>query len=284
MSEVLEKKAVKVQYRYIPRRVHNISNKTHVLYDGKLASSIDKFHVCRDRSGKYVLNLTPKEKMMLQKGLGVSAADLNTNIRDNEYLRGLYTEMPKGGLNLDLSDPRDFLIDKLLQGYTNVIAPDLASRKQKASYRYVRIFEEDELDTELSASDTKKTAYKFLGALEESRERMIMYLLNEGKKLHPSIDTKNLRGEVNKRMELSHAKFVAALEDPLFNEKGMLNMAVIVGTVDFRSNLYLYNGVPLAPEGEPATLVNAANFLKAKDQGQMRVAISKETLEAFEKI
>ena len=283
MSEVLEKQAIKVDYKYIPKRVHGITNKNHVLYDGKLASSIDKFHCCRTADGRYVLRLSAKEKMWVQKELGISAVDLNTNIPNNPYLQALFTEMPKAGLMLDISKAKDLLIDRLLQGYSNVIAPDIASKKNKASYRYVRVFEEDELEVELAASDTRKVAYKLLGKLEESREQMIMYLLNEGKKLHPSINDRTLRGDVNKRMELSHGKFVASLEDPLFLEKGMLNMGVIVGVIDFKSNLYFYEGQPLALETEPATLINAALYLKDKKQGAIRVAISKETLTAFDK-
>jgi hypothetical protein len=264
-------------------RVLGINNNNLFLYDGKLASAIDKFHVFRGADGRYVLNLSKAEKTWVIKQLGISEDDLNTNITNNPYLKALYTEMPKAGLRLDIAQAKDLLIDRLLQGYSNVIAPDLASKKKKVSYRYVRVFAEDELEVELAASDTKKTAYKLLGKLEDSREQMIMYLLNEGKKIHPSIDDRKLRGEVNKRMELSHGKFVAALEDPLFLEKGMLNMGVIVGVVDFRSNLYFYEGQPLAPEGEPATLINASIYLQDKKQGPIRVALSKETLDAFNK-
>ena len=110
---------------------------------------------------------------------------------------------------------------------------------------------------------------------------MIMYLLNEGKRLHPQISNKDLRAEVNKRVELSHSKFLKTVTDKLFVEKGILNMAASVEVVDFRNNMYFYEGAPLAEDGEPSHIGNAALFIKGTKRGSMRVAISKATLDKF---
>jgi hypothetical protein len=281
MNETDTVKVLQVKYKYIPKKKFNITNPKHVLYDGKLDSSIDRFPVLRKEDGKYVLNMTEEEKEFIISGLNLKDTDLNLNDRKNEYLTNISIEMPKGGLTLNIAEPYDLLVDKLLQAYDNFIAPSLKAKNNKASYRYVRVFKEDEIDSILETADVKKEFYKALGSLESSREKMVMYLLNEGKKVHPKIGDKTLRNEVNTRAELSQTKFLKAVKDPMFVEKGMLNMAVLLSIVDLRSNLYFFEGQALAPDGEPATLKNASLFIKSKKNGSLRVAISKATLDAF---
>lgn len=270
-----------VRYKYIPRRVRGVLDPKHLLYDGKLDSSIDSFSVLKNSSGKYVLGITPEEEAFIVEGLGLNPGDLNSGNRDNTYLQSINIEMPKAGLQLNINDPWDFLTDKILSAYTNVFAPNNKSKNKKKSYRYVRLQASDEIDTLLENSDQRKKAYKLLGTLEESRERMIMYLLNEGVRIHRQIDTKEVRKLVNDRVEKSYTRFISALEAPLFKEKGIINMAVIVGVVDVKSKLHFFDERPMASEGEPATLTNAALFLKDKTNAQIRVAITKETVNAF---
>lgn len=276
-----EIKPIKVKYKYIPRRVRGVNDPKHVLYDGKLDSAIDSFPPLRNQSGKYVINMSTKEKNFIIKEAGLNIQDLNLSDRNNEYLPKLNIEMPKSGITLNLNDPHDLLKDKILQAYHNVIAPNDKSKYMKASYRYVRLMENEETDALLQVSDLRKEAYKLLGALEESRNRMIMYLLNEGVRMHRQINSKEVRKLVNQRVELSYKKFITTLKDELFEEKGIINMAVIIGTIQEKSKMYFFDGMPLASEGEHANLTNAALFLKDKANSQIRVAITKEATDGF---
>jgi len=145
----------------------------------------------------------------------------------------------------------------------------------------MRIKADEEVDMLLETSDLRKKAYKMLGTLEESREKMIMYLLNEGVRLHRQISIKDVRKLVNERVEKSYTKFISTLEEPLFLEKGIINMGVVVGSIKEKNRLYYYDEQPMASEGEPATLTNAALFLKDKTNAQIRVALTKDTVDGF---
>jgi hypothetical protein len=101
--------------------------------------------------------------------------------------------------------------------------------------------------------------------------------------VHPQIATAELKRLVNDTVEKSYEKFISVLGDELFNEKGMLHMAVVMGVVELRSNMYYYENVPLSHEGEVATLPNAAVYIRSKENGDVRLAISKKTLDQFEK-
>jgi hypothetical protein len=280
-SKGLPEANTKVRYQYIPRRLRGVNDPKHILYDGKLDSSIDKFYVLRGPSGKYSINLTEEEREFVIDGLRLNKHDLNLGDKKNEYLQSITIEMPKAGIQLDISEPWDFLVDKILQSYNNVIAPNKKSSKRKASYRYARIKADEEVDNLLETADLRKKAYKLLGNLEESREKMIMYLLNEGVRLHKGIATKEVRRLVNDRVEKSYKIFIEALEDKMFIEKGAINMAVILGVVKEKNGLYYYDEQPMASEGEPARLSNACLFLKDKTNSQIRIALTKETINGF---
>jgi hypothetical protein len=94
--------AIPVRYEYIPRRVTGVTNKNHLLYDGKLDGSIDRFSVLRSETGKYQVSITPKEQKWLEEGLGLEYGTLNTGRRNNEYFQNFRIEIPKSGIRLDI--------------------------------------------------------------------------------------------------------------------------------------------------------------------------------------
>jgi len=274
-------KTGRIDYKYIPRRVFGITDKKHVLFDGKLDGSIDYFPPRRTESGRYDIRATEAELEWIEKKMELAPGTLNVNNRDNEYFSKMMVEMPKSGKILNLDDPYDYLVDAVLMSYDNVFAKGIKNKDAKRSYRYVRIVEDEETNLILEVSDQRKEAYKTLGALEESREKMIMVLLNSGRRLSPQISTKELRRKVNELVEENYGKFNAEMKDPLFDVKGLLNMAVITGAVEVSRGLYYYKQEPLAFKDEPASFNNAILFLADKANAEIRAAIGKDTLNEF---
>lgn len=271
----------KVMFRYMPRRVYGITNPKHVLYDGKNDSSIDTFYVLRDETGRWKLSLSETEENWIMDELNLDPGDLNTNDKNNEYLKSIAIEMPKHGISLNTERAFDLLTERVLIAYNNVFSPNSKSKKNKASYRYVRLKENEETQIYLEEADLKKTVYKLLGKLEDSRERMIMYILNTKVRLNPRIPTSDLRKMVNISAERDPKVFTKTLDDPLFTEKGLLNMGVILKVIEIKSNFYYYDDIPLAFEGTVATLQNAATFLADKTNGDINLAISEKVLNEF---
>jgi len=279
--ETKVKKSVSVRYKYIPKRIKGVTNSKHPLYDGKLDSAIDKFSVLRNASGRYVLDLSEDEQKFIEEGLGLMKEDLNTHDRNNVYLKEFSIEMPKAGIHLDISKPYDLLVDKILRAYDNVVAPNNRVIKQKASYRYVRLKKDDEVLLSLEKSDDRKKAYKLLGALEGSRERMLLFVINSGRRILPSISDPELRQLVNKAVDTNEKSFIKTLEDPLFVEKGIIRLGAIQKVVKVISGMYYYNEAPLAFEGKAATLSQAATYLKDVEQGDLKLAISEKVINEF---
>ena len=272
---------VQVNYKYIPKKVFGVTDKRHPLFDGKLDESIDTFSVLQSNTGKYLIDVPFEHLTRLEEEMNLDPGSLNVNNRNNEYLQRLSVEVPKFGVQLDLNDPFDYLRDGILKAYDNIFAPNLKEKGNKASYRYVRTQGDEETDMILEVSDNRKTAYKLLGALEESRERMIMVLLNDGKRLSPAIPDKDLKLQVNNLAEEDYSKFIRTLEDPLFHIKGLINMAVTTGSIEVNRGLYFFDTEPLAAKGETATLVNACAYLADPKNGTLKMAISKATLDDF---
>jgi len=273
-----------VRYAYIPKRIPGVTNKNHVLYDGKLPDSIDTFTVLRNDTGRYSLDLNEAEKNFLIEELQLEPNDLNVNDRNNEYLKNIKIDMPKAGLSLDLSDPYDFLRDKVLTSYNNIIAPNSKSIKNKKSYRYVRLHEEEETVEYLEAEDTLKEAYKMLGILETNRDRMIMTVLMDKVRISPIVSDADLRKMVNIKAKDNPAAFVKMLNDPLFTEKGMIKMGLFTKTIERRSGLLYYQGEPLSDEGTPATEDNAAIYLADARNSEVKVALGKDIKNDFKRV
>ena len=276
-------KSGRIDYKYIPRRVFGINDKKHVLFDGKLDGTIDYFPPRRHESGKFNLAITELELNWIEKSMELAPGTLNVNKRDNEFFEKMRVEMPKSGKILDLSDPYDYLVDAVLMSYDNIFAKGLKNKDARRSFRYVRIVEDEETNLILEVSDQRKMAYKTLGALEESRERMIMVLLNSGRRLSAKIADKELRRKVNELVEENYGKFNRDMEDPMFYIKGLLNMAVITGTVEVTRGLYYHEQEPLAFKDEPASFDNAVMFLADKANDKIKIAISKDTLNDFKR-
>lgn len=271
----------KVLYQYKPKRIPGITNQKHILYDGKFDGSIDKFTVLRTSSGGWALSLTETEEAWLTKELGLGPNDLNVSDRSNEYLEGITVELPKGGLSLDTSDAWEFLVDKILSAYDNVIAPNSKARNDKRSYRYIRLKDNEENSDFLEGLDEKKAAYKLLGEIEKSRNKMIMVILADKVRLSAKIPTEDLRAMVNKMADTRPSKFLSIVQDPLFTEKGLLTMGTTLKVIELRSGLYYFEEAPLAEEGTVATATNAAHYLADKKNGDIKMAISNKVLDEF---
>ena len=278
-----EVKKEMIHYHYIPRRIPGVVDKNHILYDGKLDISVDTFFVLQDLNGRFSINLTQEELTWVEQELGLDSGTLNVNDRKNEYLSEISVEVPKFGLSFDLSDPYHVLQDGILSAYSNVFAKGLKDKSTKRSYRYVRVSDDEETDIILEVSDFRKKAYKLLGALEESREKMIMVLLYDNQRIHPQIPTKELRRKVNELVELGYSRFISTMEDPMFAEKGLINMAILTGVIEVKRGLHFFGTEPLAAEKEVPTLTNACLFLADKTNANVRLAISKDTVNDFKR-
>lgn len=285
-QEVPSKVSTRIRYKYIPKRVFGVENKNHVLYDGKLDSSIDKFCVLRDATSQFVAKWTVEEEKFIREGLSLSESDLNLNNRKNTYLSSIEIEMPKYGLILDISKPYDLLVDRILLAWDNIIAPNAKAVAHKKSYRYVRIDDNEETTSILSDGDIKKKFYKLLGQLETSREKMIMYLLGTNTRILPGADTATVRRMTNQMAERDMSQFIDTMEDPLFVEKGLLNMAVIlkIKDLDTSTGLFMYKQKYLAFEGEAASLSNAAKFLKDKANNIIKKELGNLVLDEFNRV
>lgn len=272
---------IKVRYKYIPKKVFGVTDKRHPLYDGKLDGSVDTFAVLQDPTGKFLIDIPAAHLAKLEKEMALDEGSLNVNNRKNSFLHELNVEVPKFGVTLDLEDPFSYLTDGILKAYNNVFAPSLKEKANKASYRYVRVEGDEETDMILEISDNRKSAYKLLGTLEESRERMIIALLNDGRRLSSAITDKDLRRQVNSMAEEDYSKFIRTLSDPQFTIKGILGMAVILGIVEVSRGLYFYDTQPLAPKGELATMEVACKYLMDPTNGSLKMTISKAALDEF---
>jgi len=265
-----------VEYRFIPKKVYNVENPNHILGRGRMPGVTDSISVLRSEMGSYVIALTKTELTKIEKELSLKPGTLNVNNRFNEYLEGIDITMNIDKRTLDLSDPYQRLLDGILRAYSNVIAPDLKSIKNRPTYRYVRVLEGEETDLVNAEFNLNKNFYKELGRIEDNKFKMLMYLSSINERFSASKSTEELIAIVNTKADLNKEQFLSILSDPDFNYKGIVGVGTQMGVISYKGSMYYYKDIKLGDGDNIATFDESVRFLKNKKNKDIYMSIQKE--------
>lgn len=255
------------------------NNKKHVLYGGMSNNSIRTFVVPRLRSGSYVNVLTNSEKEFLESYMGLENNALSvynpekTNFWNDANPDGIgIIILRKEDTILDLSNPRDYIKYKILLANKDLICPSMKDFEDcpKATYQYVLLQENNDLQQAASKTSLKMNCYKEFGKIEDNYD-LLKYIVESinVRPLDDNIKIEFLRSEVDSIITNNPKAFYDIIKDPLVSTKVMIKQAVQRGIIVMRGNQhYLRDGnMPLCGNNEEPTLNIAAAFLnKSKNQ------------------
>ena len=275
MAEKFELPEEVVEVRYLKKSTGLIKDPAHIAYGGLMDGSIVSLPANVHRNGKYKNVLTNDEKKYLEGALNLDENGLSIYKKGVEnYWAGVKVKLTNGILILNLQDPEEYIQLKVLESYSDLVAPNLESSTTKKTYKYVIVRSGDEAKIALVKLDKTKTAYKLLGKIEDSRDAMIDYLLVTDIKVSPDTDVDTLRSKVGEDVVNHTQRFVDTLTDPSFNTRVLLKRSLIAGNIVRKGNHY-YNagGDALAEPNQQATLENVINFLEANMNQEYRVLL-----------
>lgn len=260
----------RVIVRFVPSPSAMIQTKGHVLWGGMAEGARRSFVVPRLRSGQYVNVLTDNEMAFLEQAMRLEKGALSIyNKRDNFW----DDNNPEGcgkvilfkqDNYLDLSDPLDYIKYKVLLANKDYICPSMQELEDrpKATYQYVIISENAEVQMNLSKNDAKMECFMEYGAIRNDKDtlRAILEILT-GRPVTAQTKLDFLQAKVMEYIESDSRRFLSTIKDPLLPAKVLIKKGVEAGIITRRNDLYYYDGSPMCEMGEDSTLTNAAKYI-----------------------
>jgi hypothetical protein len=260
--------------RVIVRRLlkeGKITNPRHVLYGGMALGAFHTFTVPMLRNGHLVDVLTKAEKAYLEEAMGLETNALSVHRQVDNYWSNYQVKLGKEDTILDLSIPEEYIKYKVLLANTECIAPslDAVNLKQKETYEYVLLHEEEEAKANKKRVNKNIEAYKILGKIEGDKDKLRTIVeIATSRPQHRTASIDALTDQIDRLIQANANLFLTIAQDPLLDTKVLLKKGIETGAVKVKNDLfYDADGKPLCDAGN-ATFSVAAEWLnKPKNQG-----------------
>lgn len=260
--------------RVIVRRLlkeGKITNPKHVLYGGMALGAFHTFTVPMLRNGHLVDVLTKAEKAYLEEAMGLETNALSVHSQVDNYWSNYQVKLGKEDTILDLSIPEEYIKYKVLLANTECIAPslDAVNLKQKETYEYVLLHEEEEAKANKKRVNKNIEAYKILGKIEGDKDKLRTIVeIATSRPQHRTASIDALTDQIDRLIQANANLFLTIAQDPLLDTKVLLKKGIETGAVKVKNDLfYDADGKPLCDAGN-ATFSVAAEWLnKPKNQG-----------------
>lgn len=187
------------------------------------------------RNGELVDPLTKEERTFFESkasGLSLETGDLSIYKKDDNYWKNFIVTLDKNVIQLDLSNPMDYIRWKVLLTNKDHIAPSEAEAFSKGTYKF-KIVEEGAIEeAKAKKVATKKDAYILFGKIMDSSTKLrnflnVYYQTRKGNKsVTPNSSLEFLQVETEKVLEKDVQGFISTLEDPTYETKVLIYKAL----------------------------------------------------------
>jgi len=189
----------------------------------------------QQRNGELADPLTDEERTYFESkdsGLSLERGDLSIHKKDRNYWSTFTVKLDKNVLELDLSNPMDYIRWKVLLVNKDHVAPSEAEKFNKGTYKFAIVEEGAQEVAKAKVAVTKKDAYILLGTLLDSATKMKNFLgvynsTKPGtKKIAPNASLEFLQIETEKALEENMSSFIEILRDKNYDTKILINQAM----------------------------------------------------------
>lgn len=271
LHNCLQNKRVTIKYLTRKQGIWG-TNPRHPLSGGMADNAVKTFVVPRLASGTFVNVLTDSEKDFLENLMGLEPNALSVYNKTNNFWDSSNDEgvnkvkLHKQDTVLNLADPEDYIRYKILLANKNFIAPSMKAVEEtpKASYMFVIVSKEDEIQSAKSKMSDTMQCYKEFGKMEDNFYKLKVVLETIlGKPISKDSKLEFLQAKINDCIQSNSKLFLKVVQDSLLDNKILIKKAIDNGLISTRGNyLYLRDGnIPLCESGEEPTLNIAAKYL-----------------------
>lgn len=241
--------------------------------------------VCKqqDRApGNFIDPFTKEEREYFENkelsGLNFNRGDL-TIVKpkkgEETYLSSFRLPLKKGTLELDLSNPFDYITWKIILTNSDTIAPSGSEKYKKATYKYA--IQENDFEAVEGYGKTEKllAAYAKINEIKDSPTKLRNFLLVYTSPINATIKpAKNatkefLVSELNKIIEKDIDGFLKMTSDVSFQTKLLIEQGIEVGGIMKRgTSFYLPSGDRVG-----GTLDEAVEYFDSKKNSEQRAIL-----------
>lgn len=208
------------------------------------------------------------ERQFFEKELGVG---LNPNaIKDENFWRtdkrGRVT-LTKEGTTLDLGAPMDMLRFKILICNESLIAPSYEVRKNKQTYEFMIIDQNQHVTQRVEEAGIKAKAFGKYSEITSNTTTMKDFIRAIGRTIPVNYNDDWLKSEILTVLESSQKNFLSVVEDSDYKAKAFIQKAVEVGSINRLNNkrYTLDNGKELGD------LKEVIDYLRENQEFKLRV-------------
>lgn len=260
----------KVTVRFVGRRGGFNNQPGHVLEGGKMQGTYTRFGPPMNSTGTVKDFLSEEESKAFSKMLGENISSSN-----KEYWDNFGISLTKEDMTLDLSDPMQMLQYKALHYYTAKICTNPADLTKRATYQWCLYNSDDEITSKKTELDGQQKAYINFGRVQSSRDILAYLYRNiEGRIISRETSLVDAQTKFLEILGKKHAKFNLLLQDPLLDEKVIINTAFELGIISEKSGEYsdIKTGRKLCNEGK-ANEQTAAEYLASPINQDLRLEL-----------
>lgn len=216
------------------------------------------------------------ERQFFEKELGV---DLNPSAtRDSNFWRtdkrGRVT-LTKEGTTLNLNTPMDMLRYKILMANGSLIAPSYEVRKNKQTYEFMVVDQNQHISQRVETAEIKSRAYAKYNEITANETEMKNFIRAIGRTIPMNYSSDWLKSEILTVLEASEKNFLSIVEDSNYKAKAFIQKAVEVGAIN-RLNDKRYT---LDNGKELGDLSQTIQYLEESQELRMRIKAQIERTE-----
>lgn len=266
--ELLQNK--KVLVKFVGKKGGFNNQKGHVLEGGKMQGTYTRFGPPMNTTGTVKEFLTKEEVEAFTKMLGEDISTLNKN-----YWENFGISLTKEDMTLDLSDPVQLLQYKALHYYPAKICTNPMDLTKRATYQWCLYNTDDEITSKKSELDGQQMAYINFGRIQQNRDILAYLYRNiEGRVISRETTLNDAQGKFLPILQTKYVRFNLLLQDPLFDEKVILNTAFELGIISEKSGEYtdIKSGKKLCDQGK-ANEQTAAEYLASPLHQDLRLEL-----------
>ncbi len=270
----------RVMVRFLPKENAMAGNNPkHVLYGGMAETSTRTFVVPQLRSGQLTDVLTSDEKDFLENYLGMEDNALSVYRTEDNFWKKFKVTLQKNDNVLNLADAMDYIRYKVLLANKNLIAPNMQAVQDypKATYEFVLIKDNENVNANKSRMDAKKEAYMLYGKIENDRDTMRVIVETLTRRPVSNNDSADsLAVKLDELIDRDVKAFLKVANDPLLPTKVLIRNGIEAGVIANRGGLlYLRDtggDIPLCENGDP-TMGAASTFLNMPKHNETKMLI-----------
>jgi len=240
----------------------------------------NRFSVPLNRTGQYISPLTEEEAKFIEShpAMSLKAGDLSPYNKTNNFWKDMgRITLDKSELNLDLSNPMDYITYKVLLLQKDFVAPSIPESKNKQTYKYAIVDIDFEDSTKSQTGNLIAEAMGLYSQMMNDRQKLIdtMFIISRNR-VTSNAKLEFLQGQVTEFALKNPSRFIEIMNDKDLATRILIEKAVSCRAIERKGGTHKSSGGDLLG----TDLQSTVDYLNDKANGTVRMIIEQQVQRA----